>query len=188
MARNKKAEEFFEENEQLKLNEEELLDYDYDENADEDEDEEKGSSVGKKLLTVLIVLIALVALFFLSVNLTTLWLDSNEEPIGYETDAPFIDEDDDLFGEDNAYQSEMPDAPDEELEDDDDDKPTQKPSLKPSASPSASPSAKPSATATTTPSPTKTPEAKPTQAPQTTAPTQAPTKTPTPIIPGNPAA
>lgn len=195
MERNRKSEEFFEEKEQFE--QEEFANYDYDENPDlsDEEEEEGGASVGRKLLTVLIILIALVALFFLSVNLTTLWLNSNEEPTTYETDAPPIEEYEELDDENKYFTeiedeedegpvaSESPKAPSEVLGENSSS--TVKPSAKPSSKPSSS--AKPSAEPTKAPTPT--PSADPTKAPETPAPTKAPEKTSKPIIiPGNPAA
>ena len=202
MARKRKSEELFEENVNL---EEEFENYDYDENPElsEEEEEESGASVGRKLLTVLIILIALIALFFLSVNLTTLWLQSNEEPDSYETEAPYVEEDEEIdeeynidFGdEEEDVTPEETKVPAEVLGEDKPSvsKPAKTPSAKPSAQASVSPSAEP--TKAPTAQPTKAPSAEPTKAPaptsapETQAPTQPPAKTNTPVIkPGNPAA
>lgn len=193
MERNRKSEEIFEESKQIE--QEEFANYDYDENPDlldeEDDEEEGGASVGRKLLTVLIILIALVALFFLSVNLTTLWLKSNEEPTSYETDAPSIEEYEELDDE-NKYFTET------EYEEDEESLATESSKVPnevlgedtPSTvKPTAKPTAKPSASVAPSAEPTKAPSAEPTKAPETVSPTKTPEKTSKPIIiPGNPAA
>ena len=110
MRRSKRSreEDYIEENEELDETEdlEEYDEGDYDGNdygeegydeSDEEFDENgepiKKSGKGKKVLTVSIILVALVALFFASSKLTGLWLDYNQEPSSYQSDAPDLDDD-----------------------------------------------------------------------------------------------
>ncbi len=193
MARNRRPDEdYIEETEQILENEttEEYEDYDYSyEESNDGEETSERPKTGKKILTVIVIIIALIALFFASSTITKMWLDYNEEPVNFESDVPDIDDDMDLddYVEDNGN-----DGPIANLDGDEDEDvvPTAVPteSAKPSESAkpteSAKPSAKPSAETTKTPTPT----AEPTKTPAPTS-TPVPTAKPvTPIIPGNPAA
>lgn len=90
--------DYLEENEELNFEQtEELYEDEYEEYDESDagaedafsEDEKSGAArVWKKIGKVALVILALIALFFVSMKVTEICLDRNQEPDSYGTDAP----------------------------------------------------------------------------------------------------
>lgn len=165
------------------------MDAEYEDLYDDEEYEDEKSGVGKKIITAIIIVLALIALFFASTKITEILLDYNQEPTNFaEEEAPNLYEDDEEYEDAPLFSFEPETAT-----------PSPTATNKPSefiggggevTTPKPSTAAKPSASATASPSvkPSAAPSA---SAPATTAPTQKPTEAPKTqkpvIIPGNPA-
>lgn len=157
-------------------------DVDYDEEYDDEEP--NGSGVGKKIITILIIIVALIALFFASTKVTEILLDYNNTPENYESTVPDLDEDE-------VFESMEPDIPEisaepthigaiESIGGDSGSTATKKPSA------SSTASAKPSAAATEKPAVSESAPSSAKPTPAAPVETQKPSKPV--IIPGNPAA
>lgn len=89
---------YLEENEEFSTNQmEEIYDNEYEEYDVNEEDEEAtlfeeeksgAARVWKKIGKVALVILVLIALFFVSMKVTEIFLDRNQEPDSYGTDAP----------------------------------------------------------------------------------------------------
>ena len=180
--------ELQEQNETLRETEEFV---DYEAGYEEAESEEAPSSTrGKKIITAIIVIVALVALFFASSKITELWLDYNQEPASYGNDIPDVEQDDLTDIEEEIID--VPNAPVDEIgetgekpaetEKTEEEKPAEaaKPTQKPAEN------EKPAETEKPAPAPSETTKPE-TPKPEETKPV-TPEKKPASIIPGNPAA
>ena len=183
----------------------EYIEFDADEFPDDADAEENSPSkaivVWKAIGKVAIVVLALIALFFISMEVTKIWLDRNQEPSSYGNDAPIYD-DSDFEEPDVTIDDETEDPEDEEPveneDDDDEDAPSSKPSTdKPSTDKPDTNKPSTDKPSTDTPSTDKPDTDNPstdkpsTDTPDTDKPStpETPSKPSKPIIvPGNPAA
>lgn len=152
----------------------------YDEDAYYDEDEELDDRKGVwvKIGKIALIVLVLIALFFVSMKVTEIFLDRNQEPVSYGEDAPaYSDETEEedtpeIIEEMEEYKEEdltvVPQKPEESE--------TEKPAEKPAETPGDKPSEKPS----------DKPEETPAETPSTPEVPSTPSKPS--IIPGNPAA
>lgn len=184
--------DYLEENEELNFAQTEELYEDEYEEYDEDredilyEEEKSGAAfVWKKIGKIALIILALIALFFVSMKVTEICLDRNQEPDSYGTDAPAYS--------DSDYEEESSDVPviEEEPEEnvgglevlDEADVPQKPKTEEPEKTEKTEEAVKPSA-----PSEPSTPQTPATPEPEPSTP-QTPSTPSKPIItPGNPAA
>jgi|GEM_PF-2688104 len=111
----------------------EYIEFDPDEFPDDAEEENSPSKaivIWKAIGKVAIVILALIALFFISMEVTKIWLDRNQEPSSYGNDAPIYDDSD--FEEPDATIDDTDDTEDEKPVEDEDEDDEDAPSSKPS--------------------------------------------------------
>ena len=196
------ASDYLEENEEIISEQLEGLDeenYDYydldEESADEelDLDEEKSGAAlaWKRIGKVALVILVLIALFFISMKVTEIWLDRNQEPENYGTEIPAYSDNESAEDPVEVVENnEDEEKPDEEEEEEEKPSETQKPSEseKPSETQKPSEADKPSETTKpSTPSKPEKPETSETPEKPSTPETPSEPSKPV-IIPGNPAA
>lgn len=175
-------EDFELESERTAESEFEYFDFTEDESFNETEDteekdEKKSPAVLKKIGKVLIVILVLVALFFVSAKITEIILDRNEEPVTFGDETPDFEEDFNEIIEENEpnVDNEIPEVLGNEVITE------PEPEEKPEAEePAPQPKPEPSPTPAPAPNPEPTPEPKP-------EPSPSPAPKPS-ITPGNPAA